>query len=259
MVTDKYTCAKPTAPGVCPSFCRHTMKQDSAAHLNATTMTNLQSNQSPPLSFSCVECGKAFAQKNHLASHIYHKHPHAYVRKSSPSSSNREGEASGSEGGASGSVGGDSCREGTTGWGGAPSPGLKSSREQPLADLDVGGRSLMESPFMRGNPSTLEKDQQHSSTREVLTLQGGSRGSPSTRANPTTSKGLSGREKSGDHAVVKGSSSSKRSELGTTEHCTTIPGVQSLRASCVPACYSDLVCASLFSVINSFGILFWCC
>ena len=199
----------------CAFLCRHTKKRDNAAHIDARTMTNLQNTQSPPLPFSCVECGKAFAQKNHLASHVYHKHPHAYVRKSSSSCR---------EGGASGSVGGDSCREGTAAWGGTTSPSLKNPKEQlgfmqsvtsgnQLANLDVGGRSLMESPFMRGSPSTLNNDQQH--TLEVLTLQEGSREIPSTRENSTMSEGLSSKERSGDHAVVKGSSSSKRSELGS--------------------------------------------
>ncbi len=226
--------------GLCPSLCRHGNRQDGAAPLDGAALSGTQNNQPPPLSFSCVECGKAFAQKNHLASHVYHKHPHAHVRKSS-SSSCREGGASGRVGGASdrvgvasGKVGRGTVQVGGTvvklgvspvREGGAPSPGLKSPREllgfmqsvtsgNQLANLDVGGRSLMESPFMRGSPSTLNNDQQHlSTTREGLTLQGSSRGSPSARENPTMNEGLTGRGESGDRAEVKGSSSSKRSEL----------------------------------------------
>ena len=98
-------------------------------------------------------------QKNHLASHIYHKHPHAR-KSSSSSSSSREGGASGHVdgglgrvGGATGQVGEAPSREGrdstkvggvsiqggnaadrmgvspVRGGGGAPSPGLKSPNE----------------------------------------------------------------------------------------------------------------------------------
>ena len=252
--------------GLCPSFCRHGNRQDSAAPLDGAASTATQSNQPPTLSFSCVECGKAFAQKNHLASHVYHKHPHAHVRKSSSSSSSREGGASGRVGGASGKVGGGTVQVGGTvvklgvspvREGGAPSPGLKSPREllgfmqsvtsgNQLADLDVGGRSLVENPFIRGSPSTLKNDQQHlSTTREVLTLQGGSRESPSARENPAMSEGLTGGGESRDRAEVKGSSSSKRSELGTAEHCTTphcTAVIESLLCLCVLIPFS--VCIS---------------
>ena len=259
--------------GLCPSFCRHGNRQDSAAPLDGAASTATQSNQPPPLSFSCVECGKAFAQKNHLASHVYHKHPHAHVRKSSSSSSSREGGASGSVGGASGRVGGASGKVGRgtvqvggtvvklgvspIREGGAPSPGLKSPREllgfmqsvtsgNQLADLDVGGRSLVENSFIRGSPSTLKNDQQHlSTTREVLTLQGGSRESPSARENPAMSEGPTGRGESGDRAEVKGSGSSKRSELGTAKHCTTphcTAVIESLLCLCVLITFS--VCIS---------------
>lgn len=251
--------------GLRPFLCRHGNRQDGAAPLDGAALTATQSYQSPPLPFSCVECGKSFAQKNHLASHVYHKHPHAHVRKSSSSSSSREGGASGRVGGVTVQVDGTVVKLGVSPVqeGGAPSPGLKSPREllgfmqsvtsgNQLANLDVGGRSLTESPFISGSPSTLKNDQQHlSATTDVLILQGGSRESPSARENPTMNEGLTGRGASGDHAEVKGNSSSKRSEFGTAEHCTAL---QSLRDSRVLSCQSHLVCASPFSVSDSFDI-----
>ena len=178
--------------------------------------------------------------------------------------SSREGKATGQVGGASSRVGGASGRVGGGATvqmdgtvirvgvspvreGGAPSPGLKSPNEllgfmqsmasrNHLADLDL-GRNLRESPFMRGSPSVWEDSQEDPSTREAVASQEGSRENPSTRKNLAISKGLSGRE--GDpHAVVKGNSSSKRSELGHNQAVHSLLYLGSPLVPCVSVCCS---------------------
>ena len=231
--------------GLAPFSCRHAKKHDGTTPSDAATLTS----EPPFLSFPCDECGKSFMQKNHLASHIYHKHPHARMRKSPSSTSQalshvdggscREGPAAGRVGRASSRVGG-ACGATAVQVGGtgvkvgvspvqgseAPSPGLKSPKEllgfmqsvtsgNQLANLDVGGRNSRDSPFMRRHPSVREDEQEHTSAREVVSLQGGSGKILSAREYPATGEGLPDRGGSGNHhAVAKGSGTSRRSEHG---------------------------------------------